>query len=144
MLIGRVERPVPPAPQVAESLDLPALTELIGSVETFLAEDLATELSGAKGYLARVAANSLGIAARQIRMAPYLEEEERARLTDILGVGGDIDALRQRLSRALRDGMDLGARGLAEHLRLTVSGQLAIDQPRFVVTPGLTQGRGGG
>ena len=144
MLIGRVERLVPPVPQVAETLDLPALTELIGSVEAFLTEDVATELPGAKGYLARVAANSLGIAARQIRLAPQLEEEERARLTDILGVDGDIDALRQRLSLALRDGLDLDTRGLAEHLRLTVSGQLAIDQPRFVVTPGLPPGRGGG
>lgn len=139
MLLGRVDLPTP---ATADSLDLPTLTELVDSVETFLASDVAPELSGARGYLARVAANSLGIASRQIRLAPVLEQEERARLSEILGRDGEIGSLRQDLAAALRDGMDLQTRGLARHLCLTVSGQLAIDQPRFVVTPGLPAGGG--
>ena len=44
----------------------------------------------------------------------------------------DLDALRWRLVHGLRDGsIALNLPGLAEHLRVTVVNQIAIDQPRY-------------
>lgn len=112
---------------------LPRVEELLASVADFLANELAPELPGARGYLAKVAANSAAIAAREARLGPALLAAERQRLKDLPGLASPS---RQALAQALRDGLALDTPGLAEHLRLTVHGQLAIDQPGYQVVPG--------
>ena len=55
-----------------------------------------------------------------------------ALLADRAPAGSDLQALRWQLVHALRDGsMPLDAPGLAEHLRVTVLNQVAIDQPVY-------------
>ena len=119
-----------PEPRAAED-PLPRAEELLGSVAEFLATEVAPELAGANGYLAKVAANSVAIAAREASLGPALLAAERKRLEALPGLASPT---RMALAEALRDGMALDTPGLAQHLRLCVHGQLAIDQPDYRVT----------
>ncbi len=116
---------------------LPRLDELVGSVSAFLKNAMSDQMEGAARYMARVAANSLDIAVRQLLMGPALESAEHARLRVLLPAKDGLQAGRRALVDALRSGsMPLDHPGLAEHLRLTVAGQLAIDQPDYHPAPG--------
>ncbi len=119
-----------PEPLTSED-PLPRAEELLASVAEFLATDVAGELPGARAYLTKVAANSVAIAAREARLGPALLAAERERLA---GIAGLTEPTREALARALREGLSLDTLGLAEHLRLSVHGQLAIDQPDYRVT----------
>ena len=134
MLVGQ---PVLPGVEQVQTVELPTLSELIGSVGRFLESEVSGELSGAKAYLSRVAVNSLAIAVRQVTMSRELEARELDRLSALLGAPGDLSAQREALALALCEGMALDTPGLVEHLRLTVGGQLAIDQPGYAMAPGL-------
>jgi hypothetical protein len=82
--------------------------------------------------MARVAANSLDILLRDMQLGPALREAEQQRLVAVLGHDGAREALRWELVEKLRDGsMPLDQAGLVEHLRATVVGELAIDQPSY-------------
>lgn len=116
--------------------ELPAIAELVGSVADFLGDRVVGELNGATAYLARVAANSLAIATRQAALGPELEQAELLRLQQLLDADASLEEMRWLLVERLREGMALDAPGLSQHLRQTVLGQLAIDQPSYNVTPG--------
>ena len=116
---------------IAEGTQLPMPAELLAGVAAFLKEDVATKLDTHNGFLARVAANSLGIAQRELQCGRELAAQEQQRLQTLLGQQGDLDALRWELVNRLRADMPLDTPGLAEHLRQSVAGQLAIDQPRY-------------
>lgn len=111
---------------------LPRVEELLGSVAEFLAGNVADELQGANAYLAKVAANSAAIAAREASLGPALLRAEQARLAALAGLR---EPTRAALAEALRADLSLDTPGLAEHLRLCVHGQLAIDQPGYKITP---------
>ena len=116
---------------LAEGTRLPMPAELLEGVVDFLRDTVAEQVKGHERFLARVAANSLGIAQRELCHGPRLEQAELARLSSLLGTAGSLDALRTELSSRLRDGLSMEAPGLQEHLRQTVAGQLAIDQPGY-------------
>ena len=86
---------------------------------------------------ARVAANSLGMAQRELQYGAELQAAELTRLQALLGLQDNLDAMRRELVSQLRDGLDLETPGLARHLRQTVAGQLFIDQPRYSGLQGL-------
>ncbi|MEH6570928.1 MAG: DUF6285 domain-containing protein, partial [Halioglobus sp.] len=116
---------------LATGVQLPMPAELLESVALFLRDDLSAHLNPEMGFLARVAANSLGIVQREIVYGPQLATGEHGRLKTLLESDGKIDNLRRELVNKLRGTMDLDQPGLAEHLRLTVAGQLSIDQPKY-------------
>ena len=116
---------------LSEGTQLPMPAELLEGVARFLKNDVAGQLDTHNGFLARVAANSLGIAQREFQVGPELAEQERQRLESLLQLEGPLDTLRWELVKRLRDGLPLASPGLAEHLRQTVAGQLVIDQPRY-------------
>ena len=116
---------------VHEGTQLPMPAELLEGVAKFLKDDVAATDDPHKGFLARVAANSLGIAQRELLCGPELAKTEERRLQDLLGATENLDTLRWSLVHQLRDDMALDTPGLAEHLRQTVAAQLAIDQPRY-------------
>jgi hypothetical protein len=133
MLIpGPVELPQP-APADGQ---LPRADEMLDAVAGFLAADVAGQLPGSLGYLVKVAANTAAIAAREASLGSAFAAAEHERLEALLGVGGTIGELRRRLVAALREDMPLDRPGLAGHLRSTVAGQLAIDQPDYRVAEG--------
>ncbi len=121
---------LPTEVKLSEGTQLPMPAELLEGVRTFLTEDVAGGGDERFGFLAKVAANSLGIAQRELLYGPSLAHAEQQRLGALFGEGS-LDDLRWQLSRELRDGLELTTAGLAEHLRFTVAGQLSIDQPRY-------------
>lgn len=116
---------------LAQGTQLPMPAELLAGVAAFLKEDVAAKLDPHDSFLARVAANSLGIAQREFQWGNDLAAQEAQRLQVLLGQQGQLEALRRELVMRLRNDLPLDTPGLAEHLRLTVAGQLAIDQPRY-------------
>jgi aminoglycoside phosphotransferase (APT) family kinase protein len=116
---------------LSEGTQLPMPAELLVGVAEFLKQEAATKLEAHNAFLARVAANSLGIAQRELQYGAALAAAEQARLERLLDQREELDALRRELVRRLRDGLPLDTPGLAAHLRQTVAGQLAIDQPRY-------------
>jgi aminoglycoside phosphotransferase (APT) family kinase protein len=110
---------------------LPMPAELLEGVARFLKDEVAESLDTHQGFLARVAANSLGIAQREFQYGPALADQEKQRLQKLLGKQGELDELRWALVNHLREDLPLETPGLTEHLRQSVAGQLAIDQPRY-------------
>ena len=122
---------LPETPALDKGTQLPMPAELLEGVIAFLKEDAAANLPSHSSFLAKVAANSLGIAQRELLLGPQLAEAEKSRLQPLLNEDKDLDSLRQTLSDKLRADMPLSTPLLAEHLRQTVAGQLLIDQPNY-------------
>lgn len=116
---------------ISQGTQLPMPAELLSGVAEFLKEEVAEKLDPHNGFLARVAANSLGIAQREFQYGNELAAGEQQRLQNLLGQPGELNNLRWELVSRLRSDMPLNTPGLAEHLRQSVAGQLAIDQPRY-------------
>jgi aminoglycoside phosphotransferase (APT) family kinase protein len=130
LIPGDVTLPAVDRP-IDQGTQLPMPAELLDGVARFLKTDVATGLDSHNGFLARVAANSLGIAQRELLLGGELAVREKKRLQALLNHEGELDDLRWELVNRLRAGMALDTPGLAGHLRQTVSGQLAIDQPHY-------------
>ena len=128
---GAVDLPIPVG---ADCDELPRQGELLSSVRDFLAREIAPDVGGASSYLSRVAANSLAIVEREQRLGPAYSAAEDARLSKLVS-GANRAERRWQLVELLRGSLALDTPGLAEHLRNSVMGQLAIDQPGYAVTP---------
>ncbi len=116
------------------SSDPPAARELLDAVARFLREAAAPGLAGHPGFLARVAANALEIARREIALGPAADAAHRARLAQLLDVRGDIacGTLDAALCERLRARtVDATTPGLLEHLWSTTLAKVAIDQPGY-------------
>ena len=130
LIPGSVELVTPN--DLTRSQDMPRTDELLISVRDFLRGDVMSETHGRTNFMARVAGNSLDIVLRELALSDAGRALEHARLRSLLDADADLDALRWRLVHGLRDGsMALDLPGLAEHLRVTVVNQIAIDQPRY-------------
>ena len=116
---------------ISKGTSLPMPAELLAGVAAFLKNDVAEQLDSHRGFLAKVAANSLEIAQREFQCGNELATQEHLRLQDLLKQQGELDELRWELVNRLRMDMPLSTPGLAQHLRQSVAGQLAIDQPRY-------------
>ncbi len=130
LIPGSVELVTPN--DLTRSQDMPRTDELLISVRDFLRGDVMSETHGRTNFMARVAGNSLDIVLRELALSDAGRALEHARLQSLLDADADLDALRWRLVHGLRDGsIALDLSGLAEHLRVTVVNQIAIDQPRY-------------
>ncbi len=114
-----------------QTQNLPLAQEILASIGHWLKNDIAADTASRNRFLARVSANALAIVEREINLGPQLLQEERLRLQSLLNDRGELDNLRWRLTRELRQTLPLDSAGLANHLRQTVAGQLAIDQPGY-------------
>ena len=116
--------------------DSPSPRQLLQAVARYLRDDAGPALAragdAALAYQAKVAANMLDIAGRQIDHAPAEQAAELARLQALLGEPGNLAELNQRLAQGIADGaLRPGQPGLAEHLWLTTLAKLAVDQPGY-------------
>lgn len=119
--------------------DLPRPDQLLAAVAGFLRQEAGPALGrageSALAYHAKVAANMLDIAARQLTLAPAAEAAEHVRLQALLPdhAAEDLARLNQRLAEALADGrLDPATQpALADHLWRTTLDKLAVDQPRY-------------
>jgi len=113
-------------------MDQPSIAELVEAVREFLETRAMPELKGHTAFHARVAANALGIVARQLRQGEKADEEEKARLAALLGHAGSLDELNRELCAKIREGaLDLSTPGLAGHLEKTTRDKVSIDQPAY-------------
>ena len=112
--------------------DTPAPPEVLGAVARFLKETVAPATTGHTSFTARVAANALEMMARQITLAPVAEDEERARLTALVGQEGDLETLNAELCRRIADGeIDANLPEVKDHLWRVTLAKLAVDQPNY-------------
>jgi aminoglycoside phosphotransferase (APT) family kinase protein len=112
--------------------DIARIDDILAEVKDFLRAEVAAITSGRTQFLAKVAANSLDIALRDLQLAPGCQRAEHARLKALLQKDGDLNTLRWALCEGLRDGsITLAREGLATHLRNTVANQIVIDQPGY-------------
>ena len=113
-------------------MDQPSLRELIDAVREFLEKKAMPELMGHTAFHARVAANALAIASRQLEHGADTEREELARLQSLLGRSGTLEELNRALCEAIRSGnVDLVAPDLRHHLEQTTRAKIEIDQPGY-------------
>ncbi len=113
-------------------MDQPSIRELVEAVRNFLETKAMPELKGHTAFHARVAANALGIVARQLELGDASAAAETERLQALLGRSGTLEELNRALCAAIREvGIDLELPALKEHLELSVRDKVAIDQPNY-------------
>jgi hypothetical protein len=123
--------------------DRPTAVELLEAVRRFLSEDAVPALEGPLRYQARVAANVVGIVAREIASEEEQLRGEWERLGDLLGdpvpapagqaaLREGVRARSQALALRIRSGeADSGPwrRAVLAHLRRCVADKLAVARP---------------
>ena len=116
--------------------DSPSPQQLLQAVARYLRDEAGPALAragdSALAYQAKVAANMLDIAGRQIGHAPAEQAAEAARLQALIGEAGPLADLNQRLAERIASGqITPGQPGLASHLWQTTLAKLAVDQPGY-------------
>jgi hypothetical protein len=113
-------------------MDQPSMQELVAAVRDFIEQRAMPELKGHTAFHARVAANALSIVVRELETGAASADEERKRLSALLGHDGTLLALNRELCAQIRDGkIGLETPGLAEHLTVTTRDKVGIDQPNY-------------
>jgi hypothetical protein len=111
--------------------------ELLTAVGAFLREDVLPEMEDFKGYNVRVAANALGIVARELEMGAGLAELDE-QIAAALGLDAQAGPITRQIAAALRDGMLVADDELLNYLRKRSLLAIAIDNPKY---SGLKQAR---
>ena len=109
----------------------PRTEELAQAVARWV-DELRPDLDPRNAFLARVAANVLGVISRELTLGPAAEAAATQRLIVVLDHGGAYAELNSELCLRLREGtMDISTPGLLAALKANVLDQLAIDQPNY-------------
>ena len=111
--------------------------ELLAAVRQFLRAEVLPELDGFKAYNARVAANALGIVARELELGAGLAALD-AQIAAELGLDAQAGSITRQIALALRNGTLLVDGQLLAYLRKRTLLAIAIDNPKY---SGLQQAR---
>lgn len=111
--------------------------ELLEAVRQFLREEVLPELEGFKAYNTRVAANALGIVARELAHGAKLEQLD-AEIAGVLQLRVEDGPVTRQIALALRDGKLVVDLRLLDYLKKRTLASLDIDNPRY---SGLSQAR---
>ncbi|MBS0274164.1 MAG: hypothetical protein JSR55_07115 [Proteobacteria bacterium] len=113
-------------------MDQPSMLELVKAVQSFIETKAMPELKGHTAFHARVAANALGIVARELELGPKTANTEEARLATLLGREGSLEDLNRDLCQRIRESrIDIQSEALRRHLELTTLDKVSIDQPTY-------------
>ena len=125
--------------------DRPTIAELLDAVRGFLEQDALGALEGTAKFHARVAANVLAIAGRELELEPLHLAAEWRRLDALLGEAAapaDLAGLRESVrartealcERIRRGDADEGAfrTAVLAHVRATVREKLAVANPKLL------------
>lgn len=114
------------------TLNMPRTDELVTSVRDFLRDEVMNATDGRLNFMARVASNSLDIVLREMAVGHCQWHDELSRLQALYEKEDELESLRWRLVRDLREGnLSLDDEKLQAYLRNTVVNQIAVDQPRY-------------
>lgn len=111
--------------------------ELLDAVRAFLRQEVLPEMDGFKAYNSRVAANALGIVAREMEQGVGLAALDRA-VTQTLGLDEGAGPIATQIAIGLRDGTLEVDERLLDYLRKRTLLSIAIDNPKY---SGLQQAR---
>ena len=111
--------------------------ELLAAVRQFLREEVLPELDGFKAYTTRVAANALGIVARELEMGAGLAELDM-QIAFTLDLDEQAGPVTRQIALALRDGTMAQDQRILSYLRQRTLHSCAIDNPKY---SGLQQAR---
>ncbi len=115
-------------------LDHPRAPALLDAVARLLRDVLLPQLpvGSSAAFQARVAANAVDLAAREMRQGPAAEAQSAERLAALLQHSGAPETLHAELALAIRSGaIDDQSPALREHLWASTLDKLAIDQPSY-------------
>lgn len=112
-------------------------TELLAAVRQFLKDEVLPELAGFKAYTTRVAANALGIVARELESGAGLAALD-SEIAAQLGLREQDGAIPRQIALALRDGTLPADEEVLSYLRKRTLLAIAIDNPKY---SGLEQAR---
>lgn len=116
-------------------IDHPRAEELVEAVARWI-DSVRPGLPPRDAFLARVAANALGVVRRELMTGQAAELAAQARLAELLGREGAVAELNAEVCARLRDGtMDRDTPGLLAALRANITEQIAIDQPSYAPEP---------
>ena len=116
-------------------IEHPKAEELAQAVAGFL-ESIRSQLNPRDAFLARVAANAMGVIGRELAGGRAAEDAAAARLGALLSREGGLDDLNADLCARLRTGeMDAATPGLLAALRANITDQIVIDQPTYAPEP---------
>ncbi|HXV25357.1 MAG TPA: DUF6285 domain-containing protein [Alphaproteobacteria bacterium] len=122
--------------------DRPNGAELLAAARVALLEELLTDLPEQRRYLARMVANAMAIAARELELGDGID---RAELTSLRRLFQDpepdaseemaarLEALNRRLCVEIRDGRFAGGAEearLRDHLRRSLEARVAVSNPK--------------
>ena len=114
--------------------DRPTVEQLLEAVASFLRDHVVSATQEPIAFHARVAANALDIARRELTLAPAADVRERVALSALLQAEPQSDVLalnRMLCEHIARDQIDLQTPGLADALWRITLDKLAIDQPNY-------------
>jgi len=112
---------------------LPDADALLEAAVRYLESELLPTLSGYHRFQCRVAVNVLQQARREHALGPAQARAEAARLQELLGRDGDVEALSRDLAARIRAGeFALDDPALLRHLRLSLEEALRINNPRWL------------
>ncbi len=115
-------------------IENPRADELVDAVAKWI-DSIRPSLPPRDAFLARVAANVLSVVKREILLGPQADAAAVERLSQLLGVSGDVNTLNAVLCERLRSGdMDAETPGLLAALKANITDQIAIDQPNYSAT----------
>jgi hypothetical protein len=105
-------------------------TELLEAVRHFLRAEVLPELEGFQAYTTRVAANALGIVAREIELGAGLVTLDKE-IAVALGLDDQAGSIARQIALGLREGT-LPAEGLVlAYLKKRTLLAIAIDNPKY-------------
>lgn len=104
--------------------------ELLQAVRAFLRQDVLPQLEGFSAYTTRVAANSLGIVARELQLAPQLQRLDAAAAA-AYGLDPQAGPVGRQIALRLRDGLQEADEQLIAYLRQRTLLAMAIDNPKY-------------
>jgi hypothetical protein len=111
--------------------------ELLSAVRQFLREQVLPELQGFKAYNTRVAANALGIVARELELGmDVVELDEKIAMQ--LGLEEQAVSVSRQIALALRDGRLVVDSRVLTYLQKRTQLAIAINNPKY---SGLQQAR---
>ncbi len=112
---------------------IPDMSTLLSAAVKYLEEELFPTLSGYHRFHTRVTINVLNIIRRELELGAAQSAAERTRLRAILGHEGEAKELSDELSERIRTGaIDLNDEELRAHLRQSLAGALAINNPKWL------------